>query len=190
MGSGWIGSFRGSLSGTFRTHLVSLSWRRTFKPEAGGGLPRTMRRTTVWAASIGRVFHSPVWSVPRRRFRRLFARYASRLNPAACSRWTAQTCTGHRSPKWPSQRTAAHLGLERFWRPCRTILVSNVGRTKPELGSPTGRRIGRIFRTLSLVHRQAENSRKCILFGVHNLEQRNVAFWSIDTPTSAQSSSS
>jgi hypothetical protein len=71
------------------------------------------------------------------------------------------------------------------WRRCRTILVSNAGRTMPELGSPTGRWVGQIFRTLNLVQQQAENSRKRILFGVHNLKQRNVAFWSIDTPISA-----
>jgi NTE family protein len=33
---------------------------------------------------------------------------------------------------------------------------------------------------LNLVQQQAENSRKRILFGVHNLGQRNVAYWSID----------
>ena len=78
-----------------------------------------------------------------------------------------------------------NLGLERVWRRCRTILVSNAGRSTPELGAPTGRWIGQIFRTLNLVQQQAENSRKRILFGVHNLKQRNVAFWSIDTPISA-----
>ena len=75
-----------------------------------------------------------------------------------------------------------NLGLERVWRRCRTILVSNAGRNTPEIGSPTGRWIGQIFRTLNLVQQQAENSRKRILFGMHNLGQRKVAFWSIDTP--------
>jgi NTE family protein len=37
---------------------------------------------------------------------------------------------------------------------------------------------------LNLVSQQAENSRKRILFGVNNLGQRNVAYWSIDTPIS------
>ena len=78
-----------------------------------------------------------------------------------------------------------NLGLERVWRRCRTILVSNAGRSTPELGAPTGRWIGQVFRTLSLIQRQAENSRKRILFGLHNLRQRNVAFWSIDTPIRA-----
>jgi NTE family protein len=75
-----------------------------------------------------------------------------------------------------------NLGLERIWRRCRTVLVSNAGRNTPEIGSPTGRWAGQIFRTLNLVSQQAENSRKRILFGVNNLGQRTVAYWGIDTP--------
>lgn len=41
------------------------------------------------------------------------------------------------------------------------------------------------YTELNLVQQQAENSRKRILFGVHNLGQRKVAFWSIDTPIGA-----
>lgn len=78
-----------------------------------------------------------------------------------------------------------NFGLERIWRRCRTILVSNAGKATPELGSPTGRWIGQIFRTLNLVQQQAENSRRRILFGMNNLGQRRVAYWSIDTPISA-----
>jgi|SRR5882724_617838 len=78
-----------------------------------------------------------------------------------------------------------NLGLERVWKRCRTILVSNAGRNTPEIGSPTGRWTGQLFRTLNLVQQQAENSRKRILFGMNNLRQRNVAFWSIDTPIAA-----
>jgi NTE family protein len=75
-----------------------------------------------------------------------------------------------------------NLGLERVWKRCRTILVSNAGKNTPEIGSPTGQWIGQLFRTLFLVQQQAENSRKRILFGMNNLGQRKVAFWSIDTP--------
>lgn len=78
-----------------------------------------------------------------------------------------------------------NLGLERVWRRCRTILVSNAGGSTPEIGRPSGRWVGQIFRTLRLIHQQAEDSRKRLLFGVHNLKQRKVAFWSIDTPISA-----
>ena len=78
-----------------------------------------------------------------------------------------------------------NLGLERIWRRCRTILVSDAGRSTPVLGAPTGRWVGQIFRTLNLIQQQAENSRKRILFGVHNLQQRKVAYWSIDTPIGA-----
>jgi NTE family protein len=55
----------------------------------------------------------------------------------------------------------------------------------PEIGLPTGRWIGQTFRTLYLVQQQSENSRKRILFGVHNLGQRKVAYWSLDTPIAA-----
>lgn len=68
-----------------------------------------------------------------------------------------------------------NLGLERVWKRCRIILVSNAGRNTPEIGSPTGRWIGQFFRTLALVQQQAENSRKRILFGMNNLNQRKVA---------------
>jgi NTE family protein len=78
-----------------------------------------------------------------------------------------------------------NLGLERVWKRCRTIFVSNAGRNTPEIGSPTGRWTGQLVRTLHLVQQQAENSRKRILFGMNNLQQRNVAFWSIETPISA-----
>ncbi|MGA7451487.1 MAG: patatin-like phospholipase family protein [Rhodoplanes sp.] len=77
-----------------------------------------------------------------------------------------------------------NLGLERVWKRCRTILVSNAGRNTPEIGSPTGRWTGQLFRALYLVQQQADNSRKRILFGMNNLKQRNVAFWSIETPIS------
>lgn len=78
-----------------------------------------------------------------------------------------------------------NLGLERVWKRCRTILVSNAGRNTPEIGSPTGQWLGQLFRTLFLVQQQAENSRKRILFGMNNSGQRRVAYWSIDTPPSA-----
>ena len=75
-----------------------------------------------------------------------------------------------------------NLGLERIWRRCRTVLVSNAGKNTPELGSPTGRWGGQLLRTLALVQQQAESSRKRILFGIHNAGQRKVAYWGIDTP--------
>ncbi|ESZ26594.1 patatin-like phospholipase family protein [Mesorhizobium sp. L2C067A000] len=78
-----------------------------------------------------------------------------------------------------------NLGLERVWKRCRTILVSNAGSSTPMIGSPTGKWVGQIYRTLGLVQQQAENARKRILLGMNNLGQRNVAFWSIDTPPSA-----
>lgn len=73
-----------------------------------------------------------------------------------------------------------NLGLERVWKRCRTILVSNAGRTIPEIGRPTGRWIGQMFRTLHLIQQQAENARRRILFGMANHDQRKIAYWSID----------
>jgi NTE family protein len=78
-----------------------------------------------------------------------------------------------------------NMGLERVWKRCRTILVSNAGRTIPEIGRPTGRWIGQTLRTLHLLQQQSENSRKRILFGMTNAGQRDVAFWSIETPINA-----
>jgi NTE family protein len=77
-----------------------------------------------------------------------------------------------------------NLGLERVWKRCRTILVSNGGKTVPEIGRPTGRWIGQAYRTLNIVLQQAEHSRRRILFGMGNLDQRAVVYWSIDTPCS------
>ncbi|MBB2819273.1 UNVERIFIED_ORG: NTE family protein [Rhizobium esperanzae] len=74
-----------------------------------------------------------------------------------------------------------NLGLERVWKRCRTILVSNAGRTIPEVGRPNGRWIGQMFRTLGLIQQQAEHSRRRILFGMANRGQRQVAYWTIDT---------
>lgn len=77
-----------------------------------------------------------------------------------------------------------NLGLERVWKRCRTVLVSNAGKTIPEIGKPTGRWFGQIYRTLNIVMQQAENSRRRMLFGMANMGQRRVAYWSIDTPIS------
>lgn len=77
-----------------------------------------------------------------------------------------------------------NLGLERIWKRCRTVLVSNAGKTIPEVGHPTGRWIGQLFRTLSLIQQQAENSRRRLLFGAANLGHRRVAYWDILTAPS------
>ncbi|HTG02854.1 MAG TPA: hypothetical protein VK635_02150 [Bradyrhizobium sp.] len=63
--------------------------------------------------------------------------------------------------------------------------MSNAGLTMPEIGRPTGRWVGQMFRTLNILQQQSENSRKRILLGMNNLGQRKVAYWSIDTPLSA-----
>lgn len=55
----------------------------------------------------------------------------------------------------------------------------------PDIGKPTGRWFGQAYRTLNIVMQQAENSRRRILFGMANAGQREVAYWSIDTPSSS-----
>lgn len=73
-----------------------------------------------------------------------------------------------------------NLGLERVWRRCRTVLVSNAGLTIPAIGNSTGRLVGQTFRAITLIQQQADNSRRRILMGMANLGQRQVSYWSID----------
>lgn len=75
-----------------------------------------------------------------------------------------------------------NLGLERVWKRCRTILVSNAGRNIPDIGNPSGFWWGQAYRTINIIQGQAENSRKRMLFSMANEGQRKVAYWSIDTP--------
>jgi NTE family protein len=82
-----------------------------------------------------------------------------------------------------------NLGLERVWKRCRTILVSNAGKTIPDIGNPAGHWLGQAFRTMSVIQQQAENSRRRLLFSMANAGQRQVVYWSIDTPISAYGSS-
>jgi NTE family protein len=78
-----------------------------------------------------------------------------------------------------------NLGLERIWKRCRTVLVSNAGKSIPEVGQPMGRWIGQTFRSLGIIQQQVENSRKRILLGMARLGQRNVVYWDIGTCPSA-----
>lgn len=74
-----------------------------------------------------------------------------------------------------------NLGLERVWKRCRTVLVSDAGKTIPEVGKPGGRWVGQTYRTLNIIQQQVQNSRLRILFGMANLGQRNIVFWDIAT---------
>lgn len=74
-----------------------------------------------------------------------------------------------------------NLGLERVWKRCRTVLVSDAGKNIPELGKPRGRWVGQTYRTLNIIQQQVQNSRQRILFGMANLGQRNVVYWDIGT---------
>lgn len=73
-----------------------------------------------------------------------------------------------------------NLGLERIWKRCRTVFVSNAGLTIPQIGSHKGRWVGQVFRVIGLIQLQADSSRRRILFGMSNLGQRDVAYWSTD----------
>jgi NTE family protein len=75
-----------------------------------------------------------------------------------------------------------NLGLERVWRRCRTILVSNACLTIPAIGTSTGRLVGQTFRAITLIQQQADNARRRILMGMNNLGQRQVSYWSVDQP--------
>lgn len=74
-----------------------------------------------------------------------------------------------------------NLGLERVWKRCRTVLVSDAGKTIPEVGKPGGRWVGQTYRTLSIIQQQVQSSRQRILFGMANMGQRNVVYWDIGT---------
>ena len=74
-----------------------------------------------------------------------------------------------------------NLGLERVWKRCRTILVSDAGKTIPDVGRPAGRWVGQTYRILNIMQQQIQNSRQRILFGMANLNQRNVVYWDIAT---------
>lgn len=72
-----------------------------------------------------------------------------------------------------------NFGLERVWKRCRTVLVSNAGKAVPELTSPSGRWIGQTLRTLNLFQRQSEHLRRRILTGLDIRGDRRVAQWDI-----------
>ena len=50
-----------------------------------------------------------------------------------------------------------NLGLERVWKRCRRVLVSNAGLTIPEIGRPSGRWLGQVFRTLNILLAPGQN---------------------------------
>ena len=70
-----------------------------------------------------------------------------------------------------------NLGLERVWRRCRTILVSNAGRNTPEVGSPTGKWVGQVLRTLSLVQQQAESLPQPLTSALSLMASANSTPW-------------
>ena len=76
-----------------------------------------------------------------------------------------------------------NLGLEPVWKRCRTILVSNAGKNIPAMGRPSGRWLGQIMRVIEIGQQQDQNLRIRMLMGLHDIGERNVAYWRIDKPS-------
>lgn len=72
-----------------------------------------------------------------------------------------------------------NMGLEPIWKRCRTILVSNAGDPFDEKGDPPDDWFRQLRRTVSMVHRQAENNRTRFLVALAKLNYRNVALWNL-----------
>jgi NTE family protein len=72
-----------------------------------------------------------------------------------------------------------NLGLEPIWKRCKTILVSNAGTNIPYIGRPSGGWIEQSLRSVSIIQEQDQNLRLRMLFGLRDISQRNVAYWSI-----------
>jgi NTE family protein len=78
-----------------------------------------------------------------------------------------------------------NLGLETTWKRYLTVLVSNAGRSVPQVGKPTGKWVGQLHRVIGVLSAQGENIRKRVLIDMLNNKHRSGAYWAIDTPLSA-----
>lgn len=72
-----------------------------------------------------------------------------------------------------------NLGIETVWKRCNTILVSNAGDPFKEMGDPPNDWIQQLRRTVSMVHRQAENNRMRLLIALAKMDLRTVALWNL-----------
>lgn len=72
-----------------------------------------------------------------------------------------------------------NLGIETIWKRCRTILVSNAGDPFDETPSPPDDWGSQLRRTVSMIHRQAENNRMRMLILLARGGHRTVALWNL-----------
>lgn len=72
-----------------------------------------------------------------------------------------------------------NLGVETIMKRCKTILVSNAGDPFDEKPDPPDDWYHQMRRTVSMIHRQAENNRMRLLVMLGKLGYRNVALWNL-----------
>lgn len=72
-----------------------------------------------------------------------------------------------------------NLGVETVWKRCKTILVSNAGDPFAEHDNPKDDWLAQLQRTVSMIHRQAENNRMRTLILLAKGKHRKVALWNL-----------
>ena len=72
-----------------------------------------------------------------------------------------------------------NLGTETVWKRCKTILVSNAGNEFDDQPNPPDGWHHQLRRTVSMIHRQAENNRMRILMLLAKGGHRKVALWNL-----------
>lgn len=70
-----------------------------------------------------------------------------------------------------------NMGLEPIWKRYGVLLVSNAGDPLAETESPGGNWYGIVRRSMSMIHRQAENNRVRWLLSLADAGVRRVAYW-------------
>ena len=70
-----------------------------------------------------------------------------------------------------------NMGLETIWKRYRTLLVSNAGDPFKELADPPNDWFSQFRRTISMIHRQAENNRVRFLMSLAIDGHRKLALW-------------
>ncbi len=72
-----------------------------------------------------------------------------------------------------------NMGVETLVKSCSTVLVCNAGDPFDEQPDPPTHWPAQLTRTISMIHRQAENNRIRWLFAMDNLGERQVAYWGV-----------
>lgn len=74
-----------------------------------------------------------------------------------------------------------NLGIEAIWKRCKTLIVSNAGNPFADKANPSNDWISQLQRTVSMIHRQAENNRLRTLILLDQLKARDVAICNLRT---------